>query len=219
MSETILGPSEPSERRRPGRPTDVSAELAPLLRATPDSPTSRQASTDHRRSPLVAFVTDTASEQAFTDGLADVLPGGVDVRRGSIRAAIASMRKATTPRVLVVDISGEDQPLTALAQLADVVEPDVCVLVIGELDSVDFYREVTHNLGARDYLPKPLTSEKVARHFGALVAGQTRAADGVPGGGLVIITGVQGGVGATTLAVNLAGHFGISMRRHTVLLD
>ena len=141
------------------------------------------------------------------------------MRRGSIRAAIASMRKATTPRVLVVDISGEDQPLTALAQLADVVEPDVCVLVIGELDSVDFYREITHNLGARDYLPKPLTGEKVARHFGALVAGHAPVTDGVPGGGLVIITGVHGGVGATTLAVNLAAHFGVSMRRHTVLLD
>jgi pilus assembly protein CpaE len=189
------------------------------MRSTPDSPAPRQSSTDHRRPALIAFVTDAASERAFCDGLADVMPGGVDVRRGSIRTAIASMRKATTPKVLVVDISGEDQPLTALAQLANVVEPDVCVLVIGELDGVDFYREVTHNLGARDYLTKPLTGEKVARHFGGLVAGQAPAVDGVPGGGLVIITGVHGGVGATTLAVNLAAHFGVSMRRHTVLLD
>ena len=45
------------------------------------------------------------------------------------------------------------------------------------------------------------------------------AADGVQGGGLVIVTGVSGGVGATTLAVNLAGHFGVSMNRHTVILD
>ena len=210
---------EVTDRRRPGRLAEVIPALVPLLRGAHDLPAPRQSSTDHRRPALVAFVTDAASERAFSDGLADVMPGGVDVRRVSIRAAITSMRKATTPRVLVVDISGEDQPLTALAQLADVVEPDVCVLVIGELDSVDFYREVTHNLGARDYLPKPLTSEKVARHFGALVAGQTRAADGAPGGGLVIITGAHGGVGATTLAVNLAAHFGISMRRHTVLLD
>src|SRR6185437_12297182 len=181
--------------------------------------TADRLSTRHDRPALIAFVTDAASERAFCDGLADVMPGGVDVRRGGIRAAIVSMEKTTTPRVLVVDISGEDQPLTALGQLANVIEPDVCVLVIGELDSVDFYREVTRGLGAHDYLSKPLTNDKVARHFGALVAGQTPVAEGVQGGRLVIITGVRGGVGATTLAVNLAGHFGVAMRRHTVLLD
>jgi pilus assembly protein CpaE len=191
----------------------------PLLRGTPDPSVPRQLATRHGRPALIVFVTDAASERAFCDGLADVMPGGVDVRRGGIRAAIASMRKGTTPSVLVVDISGEDQPLTALAKLADVVEPDVCVLVIGEVDSVDFYREVTRNLGAQDYLAKPLTNDKVARHFGAVIAGRAPAAEGVQGGGLVIITGVSGGVGATTLAVNLAGHFGVSMRRHTVILD
>ena len=39
------------------------------------------------------------------------------------------------------------------------------------------------------------------------------------GGRAIAITGVRGGVGATTIAVNLAWHFGVTMRRHTVLLD
>jgi pilus assembly protein CpaE len=39
------------------------------------------------------------------------------------------------------------------------------------------------------------------------------------GGRAITITGVRGGVGSTTLAVNLAWHFGVSMRRHTVLVD
>lgn len=207
------------ERPRPAGLEEASSEFLPLLRAAHDPVAMRQLSTRHRRPPLIAFVTDAASERAFCDGLADVLPGGVDVRRGGIGAAIASMRKAATPSVLVVDISDEDQPMTALTKLAEVVEPDVCVLVIGEVDSVDFYREVTRGLGAQDYLSKPLTNDKVARHFGALVAGRTPAAEGLQGGGLVIISGVNGGVGATTLAVNLAGYFGVSMRRHTVLLD
>jgi pilus assembly protein CpaE len=189
----------------------------PRVAVEPSTP--RQISTRHRRPALIAFVTDAVSEKALADGLADVLPGGVDVRRGGIRAAIATMQKAATPSVLVVDVSGEDQPLSALAQLANVVEPDVCVLVIGEVDSVDFYREITRSLGAHEYLSKPLTNDKVARHVGALVLGQTHVTEGVHGGALVVITGVRGGVGATTLAVNLAGHFGVSMRRHTVLFD
>ena len=93
------------------------------------------------------------------------------------------------------------------------------MLLIGEVDSVDFYREVTRKLGAQDYLSKPLTSDKVARRFGEIVAGRAPVADSVQGGGLVVITGVKGGVGATTLAVNLGGHFGVSMSRHTVILD
>jgi pilus assembly protein CpaE len=203
----------------PDTSIEATAVSMPLAREQTDRPQKRQLSTRHRRPALIVFVTDAVSERAFSDGLADVLPGGVDVRRGGIRGAIASMRKGTTPGVLIVDISGEDHPLTALAELADVVEPDVCVLVIGEVDSVDFYREVTRNLGAQDYLPKPMTSEKVARHFGGIVAGRAPATEGALGGGLLIVTGVSGGVGATTLAVNLAGHFGVSLNRHTVLLD
>jgi pilus assembly protein CpaE len=204
-------------------PDDGTKNVAQVTPAPPrgavETAAPRHLSTRHGRAALIAFVTDAVSEKALSDSLADVLPGGVDVRRGGIRAAITTMQKAATPSVLVVDVSGEDQPLSALAQLANVVEPDVCVLVIGEVDSVDFYREVTRSLGAHEYLSKPLTNDKVARHISALVLGQTPVTDGVHGGALVIITGVRGGVGATTLAVNLAGHFGVSMRRHTVLFD
>lgn len=190
----------------------------PLDAASPDRPAGQRLSTRHRRSPLAAFVTEAASERVLRDGLTELVPGKLDLRRGGIRAAISAMETEVTPGVLIVDISGEDQPLSALAKLANVVEPDVCVLVIGEVDSVDFYREVTRNLGAHDYLPKPLTSEKVSRHVAALLGGHAPAG-GPQGGSLVVVTGVRGGVGATTLAVNLAGHFGTTMHRHTVLLD
>jgi pilus assembly protein CpaE len=193
--------------------------ISEMLAGTPEPIVKRHLSTRHRRPVLIAFVTDTASERALCEGLADVLPGGVDVRRGGIHAAIAAMRKGTTPGVLVVDVSDEDQPLSALAQLADVVEPDVSVLVIGEVHSVDFYREVTHRMGAKDYLSKPLTNDKVVHRFGAIVAGRAPAATGVHGGGLVVVTGVCGGAGATTLTANMGHHFGVSMRRHTVILD
>jgi pilus assembly protein CpaE len=129
------------------------------------------------------------------------------------------MQKSATPRLLIIDVSGEEEPLRALADLSNVVEPDVRVLVIGERDSLEFYREITRGLGATEYLPKPLTREKVARHFGAIVAGQAPSADGVHGGRAVAVTGVRGGVGATTIAVNLAWHFGVRMHRHTVLVD
>jgi pilus assembly protein CpaE len=210
---------EMPDRRRVGRLSNVDPALLPLLRRPAEAADARRMSMRHHRPALVAFVTDGASERALKDGLVDAIIGTPDIRRGGVRTAIAAMEHAITPNVLIVDITGEDQPLTALAQLANVVEPDACVLVIGETDSVDFYREITRSLGANDYFRKPLTNDKVLQIVAPLVAGNAPASDDIRGGGLVILTGVRGGVGATTLAINLAGHFGISMRRHTVLLD
>ncbi len=178
-----------------------------------------EAAARHDRSSLVAFVTESRSEEALRDGLTDSASGDLDIRRGGIRAAIAAMQKQATPRVLIVDVSGEEQPLTALGDLSNVVEPDVCVLVVGDVNHVDFYREVTRGLGAADYLTKPLSRDIVTRHFGPFLRGHAPASQGVLGGRAMAITGVRGGVGTTTLAVNLAWNFGVWMRRHTVLLD
>ncbi|MDE2006813.1 MAG: hypothetical protein KGI51_09625 [Rhodospirillales bacterium] len=173
----------------------------------------------HDRPNLQGFIGDPESEAALQAGLTGLLPEAPDFRRGGIRTACTVMQKQATPRVLIVDISGEDQPLKALGDLAAVVEPDVCVLVIGEHDSTDFYREVTRGLGAADYLAKPLTRENVARHFGGLVMGKAPSSDSVLGGRVLTVTGVRGGVGASTIAANLAWLLGATLRHHTVLVD
>jgi pilus assembly protein CpaE len=171
------------------------------------------------RSVCIAFVTDGVTETALQAGLADVLPGGIETRRGGIRAAIAALQKIPTPRLLIVDVSGENSPLAALEELTHVVEPHVCVLVIGDATSLDFYREVTRGVGALEYLAKPLSREIVARHFGPLALGRAPTGNAALGGRLITVTGSRGGVGASTIAVNLAWYFGVVSRRHTVLLD
>ena len=195
-------------------PADGGNKIASVV-----EPGGDQSSARHDRPALTAFIADARSEEALRDGLIDFASGEIDIRRGGIRGAIATMQKHATPKVLIVDVSGEDQPLTALGDLSHVVEPDVCVLVVGELNNADFYREVTRGLGAADYLPKPLTRDKISRHFGAFVLGQAPAAEGVLGGRAIAVTGVRGGVGSTTISVNLSWHLGVWMRRHTVLLD
>ena len=109
--------------------------------------------------------------------------------------------------------------MSALQALSQVVEPDVRVLVIGEVTSLDFYREVTRGMGAREYLPKPLTRDAVMRLFAPVIAGKQVGTEELSGGRVITITGARGGVGASTIAVNLAWHFGVACSRHTVLLD
>ena len=173
----------------------------------------------HDRPALIAFVEDSVTETALRKGLSEVAFGDLDIRRGGIKAAINALRKSATPRVLVVDVSGVDQPLSTLHDLSLVTEPDVRVLVIGETNNLDFYREVTRGLGALEYLTKPVSRDMIGRHFAPLIVGKAPALETGQGGRVVAVTGVRGGVGATTVAVNLAHHFGIVADRHTVMFD
>ena len=174
---------------------------------------------DGDRAMLIAFVTDAASDVTLRDGLSDATPHSFEITRGGIRAAITAMQKTATPRSLIVDVSGEDEPLSALFDLSQVVEPDVHVLVVGEIASLDFYREVTRNMGAVEYLAKPLTRDKVLRLFAPVIVGRPTTAPELDGGRVITVTGARGGVGATSIAVSLAWHFGVERSRHTVLVD
>jgi pilus assembly protein CpaE len=197
-------------------PNEVVATTAAPPRPDQLSPASLPR---HDRAAAMSFVTDATTEAALRDGLADVLPEGLDTHRGGISAAIAALQKIASPQVLIVDISGEDQPLTALGNLSMCVEPDTCVLVVGEIRDLMLYRELTRGLGVGEYLPKPLTRDVVGRHFAPLVRGQWPEAERQTGGRLITVTGARGGVGASVVAASLAWYFGMTARRHTMLLD
>jgi pilus assembly protein CpaE len=171
------------------------------------------------RSRIIAFVGNQDTEAALREGLLEAVPQGFEIRRGTVRVAIAALQKMPTPHTLIVDVSGEDQPLAALGELSSVVEPDVRVLVIGDRDDLNFYRQVTRGLGVLEYLYQPLMRDMVARHFGPLILHRAPQTEGVQGGRVVTVTGARGGTGASTIAASLAWHFGIEARRHTVLLD
>src|ERR1700733_11125419 len=156
---------------------------------------------------LVAFVASPDSEAALRDGLLEVIPQGFDVRRANLRAAMAALQKMPTPQTLIVDVSGEDQPLSALGELSEVVEPDVRVLVIGDRQDLNFYRQVTRGLGVLEYLYQPVMRDMVARYFGPLVVPGAVTTEAMLGGRVVTITGARGGAGASTIAANLAWYF------------
>ena len=123
-------------RRMPSPDGDMpmTSHNAPARRAE-----RRAGSARHDRPALIAFV----DRRALRRGAAR-RPDGSDHRgprhppRRRPRRDRARCRRHATPQVLVVDVSGEEQPLTALGELSHVVEPDVCVLVIGEIEQRRF---------------------------------------------------------------------------------
>ena len=62
------------------------------------------------RAPFLAYINDDESESTLRMGLSDHLDS-IAVRRGGVRAAIRALERERTPRVLVVDLSDEDDPV------------------------------------------------------------------------------------------------------------
>jgi len=173
-----------------------------------------------RREKFIGFVKDEPSATILHQALASSFPQGNHFHIVDFRASLTMLAAMTTPEIVLVDVSGEDQPLNAMMDLAEVVEAGTVVLAIGETHNVNFYRTVTKGMGVREYLAKPLTVESVQRNFLELTKAELAASAAAPRGGrMIAVTGVRGGVGTTTIASNLAWMIGTEMHRHTVLLD
>jgi pilus assembly protein CpaE len=168
---------------------------------------------------LAAYVRDRATENVLREALGDLLPAEDAIRRSDLAATRKALQREPAPGVLILDVSGEANPLLVLDDMAQFVEPGVRVLVIGDSNDMAFYRQVTRTLGVLEYLHRPLNREMVARHFRPLIIGQDPAGLQIRAGRIVSVTGVRGGVGATTIAANVAAHLAEVTRRHTLLLD
>ncbi|KKC13727.1 cobQ/CobB/MinD/ParA nucleotide binding domain protein [Burkholderia pseudomallei MSHR1328] len=163
---------------------------------------------------LVAIVADAASDEVIRNLIADQAMTGAQVARGGIDDAIALMRDLSHgPQHLLVDVSGAAMPLSDLARLADVCDPSVNVIVIGERNDVGLFRSMLR-IGVRDYLVKPLTVELVHR---ALSAADPNAA--ARAGKAIGFVGARGGVGVTSIAVALARHLADRTRRRVAYVD
>lgn len=167
---------------------------------------------------VVAYIGDAESEgvlRAVMAGIGD----GLTVHRGGITAAVSDLARSQTPQVLIVDVSGVSDALRALDNLADVCEPDVKVLAVGDRTDMGFYREITRGLGVVEYLYKPLTRDNVTRLFLPFVQGRDPGAADRTGGRIITVTGAHGGAGVTTIAANLAVQLADHTRGHVALVD
>jgi pilus assembly protein CpaE len=140
------------------------------------------------------------------------------VRKGGIADAIAFLSQSRSPRLLVVDISDVELPLTAINELADVCEPGVTLIVIGERNDVGLFRDLIVR-GVGDYLVKPVPPELLQRAL--LNAGGNAGSARQPGrlGRLVAFVGTRGGVGATLLAANCAWAIAHQRNRRVAVVD
>lgn len=165
----------------------------------------------------LVYVRDKESEGVLKQCLSDLGAGAVSYVGGGIETAIADLAHRPSPRLLVVDITGIEDPNASLEELGQVCEPNTAVIVIGGTNDVSLYRGLKA-AGVVEYFYKPLVGKLVANACKAVFAGETEQG-AANTGKLVFVMGVRGGVGATSIATWVAWHLAESRRRRVLLLD
>ncbi len=122
--------------------------------------------------------------------------------------------------MLIVDISKVDDPNARIAELAEVCEPGTAVIVIGTDNDIRLYRGLKA-AGVAEYFFKPLVRNVVARACDDILKGKGAVTSSATSstGRLVLVLGVRGGVGATTIAVGTAWQMAEVHKRWVMLVD
>ncbi len=171
------------------------------------------------RPPFLAFVADAETERLLQECVTQLALGQGTILRGGITKAIDHLGQHRSPHILIVDLSGVELPISKVNELADVCEPRVAVIAIGNRNEIGLYRDLLH-AGVADYVVKPLNSQVLAK---ALTSGRAHTGDASlihkKLGTLVAFVGARGGVGTTTLAVNTAWYLANRQSRRVALVD
>src|SRR5271169_2161554 len=157
------------------------------------------------RAPLMAFVADRRTEASLRTGLSQLSwPQAIIIKRGGIERAIQHLGMERSPETIIIDISGTAMPATRVHELADICEPGVTVIAIGDRNDIGLYRDLKE-AGVSEYIFKPATPELLAKALSPQPAGAGRSgAISQKLGKMVALVGARGGVGTTVLAINLA---------------
>jgi pilus assembly protein CpaE len=136
------------------------------------------------------------------------------VQMGGMAAAIEAYRSAPTPNVIILETDARSDILAGLDHLATVCDPGTRVVVIGRVNDVTLYRELVRR-GVSDYVLAPVAPLDVVRSICSLFS----APEAKAVGRIVAIVGAKGGVGASTIAHNVAWAIAKDLAMDSVVAD
>jgi pilus assembly protein CpaE len=136
------------------------------------------------------------------------------IQMGGMAAAVEAYRAAPTPNVIMVEADARSDILSGLDQLATVCDAGTRVIVIGRINDVTLYRELVRR-GVSDYVIAPVTAIDVVRSICNLFS----APEAKAVGRIVAVVGAQGGVGASTVAHNVAWAIARDLAMDSVVAD
>ena len=139
----------------------------------------------------------------------------VEMVSGGVPAAIAYLSENVTPNLLIVESSlPATEMLNQIDALAEHCDAGVQVMVIGAMNDISLYRQLVSR-GVSEYLVPPITPLQFIRTVSALFVDPEKPFVGKS----ISVVGAKGGVGASTLAHNLAWSIAENGRLNTTLVD
>jgi len=136
------------------------------------------------------------------------------VQMGGMAAAVEAYHTVPTPNVIILETERRSDILAGLDQLATVCDPGTRVVVIGSVNDVAPYRELVRR-GVNDYVIGPVEPLDVVRSICSLFS----ASEAVAVGRMIAIVGAKGGVGASTIAHNVAWAIARDLALDSVVID
>jgi len=167
------------------------------------------------------------SIQAFCESpdLAAIVSAAISDRRmakahiklnmGGAPAAVEAYKSAPTPNVVVLEAPpSRDALLEQLEQLAQFCDAGTKVVVLGKLNDIVLYRQLIAR-GVSEYLVTPFGVVDFVQAMSQLFSVQGAK----PLGRVIAVVGAKGGVGASTVAHNLAWGLASVTKMATIIAD
>ncbi|MGJ5072777.1 AAA family ATPase [Bradyrhizobium oligotrophicum] len=138
----------------------------------------------------------------------------ITIKAGGMGRAIETYHSQPTPNVIVIETRPGGDILGGLDDLASVCDPGTRVVLIGSPADGVAYRELVRR-GVNDYVIGPVETIDVIRSVCSLFS----ASEAVITGRIIAVVGAKGGVGASTVAHNVAWSMARDLTLDSVVID
>jgi pilus assembly protein CpaE len=166
---------------------------------------------------IQAFCESADASAVVAEAAADRRMAKAQVKQnmGGAAAALEAYRNAITPNVIVLEAPADRATLIGqLDELAQNCDPGTKVVVLGRANDVALYRQLIAR-GVSEYLAPPFDVVDFVQAISQLF----RAPGAKPLGRIVAVVGAKGGVGASTVAHNLAWSLASMAEKATIVAD
>jgi pilus assembly protein CpaE len=173
----------------------------------------------------LAFAADETSARTLKNAFSDAGFEANKIVVADTSAVIEQLEIMATPEILLVDLSKATDLMAEVEKLSTVCDPETDVLLIGSVNDLATYHALL-DAGVADYMVAPVSPIEVTKALQRLRVPKSMpekrpaSADVDKQHGKVIgVVGVRGGVGASTLAANMAWIAAQEGSAEVVLID
>ena len=177
-------------------------------------------SPNNSKIPFLAFAQSEADRNTLTEFARAHDWNENCVLQGDIASAAQHLKTNASPELLLVEIPNAEDAPKLLDALADVCAAGTKVIVIGMVNEYSFFCWLT-SIGIFSYLLRPLTLETLETTYKKSLPQITAPAtsETKKSAKTIAIMGARGGVGTSTIALNLAGIFAEYSEQKIALVD